>query len=113
MDNDPGDHFYLITEMEGINVAFFDFGENGRLDFLVNSISMDEDQKPRYNLAAFYNYISLDAFFLKALGINGQCAADEESKISCQGSLYYGATYQFRVTDISGTYKPAAGVQLY
>lgn len=41
MDNDPGDHFYLITEMEGINVAFFDFGENGRLDFLVNSISMD------------------------------------------------------------------------
>lgn len=29
--------------MEGINVAFFDFGENGRLDFLVNSISMDEN----------------------------------------------------------------------
>ncbi|CAD8196839.1 unnamed protein product [Paramecium pentaurelia] len=113
VDNDPGDRFYLITEMEGINVAFFDFGENGRLDFLVNSISMDEDQKPRYNLAAFYNYISLDAFFLKSLGINGQCAADEESKITCQGSLYYGATYQFRVTDISGSYKPAAGIQLY
>ena len=78
-NNDPGSHFYLITELEAINVAFFDYGENGRLDFLVNTISKDEELNPRYNIAAFYNYISLDAFFLKALGLNGQCAADEES----------------------------------
>lgn len=57
--------------MEGINVAFFDYGENGRLDFLVNTISKDNKNNPRYTIVAFYNYISLDAFFIKALGING------------------------------------------
>ncbi|KAM3143943.1 hypothetical protein pb186bvf_003994 [Paramecium bursaria] len=106
---DPGDGFSQINKFNSINGAFFDYGENGRLDMLVN-VAVN---KTNYNITAFYNYISIDAFYLKSLGINGQCAADSDNDIHCLGALYYGSTYQFRVTDIDGTYNPSVGVQLY
>lgn len=81
-----------------------------RLDFLVN---VWDSEKNTFSISAFYNYLSIDAFFLKALGVDGQCAANQESKLSCQGALYYGSTYMFRVTDINGQYDPAVGFQLY
>ena len=41
---------------------------NSRLDMLVNTVN-----KTGVFIQAFYNYISIDAFYLKSLGINGQC----------------------------------------
>lgn len=68
----PGHGFDQITNLMGINAAFYDYGENGRLDILVNSCKeVMSSPGLRCSISAFYNYISLDAFFLKSLGTDG------------------------------------------
>lgn len=37
---------------------------------------------------AIYNYVKNENYFLKTLGLNGQCTTDK-----CQSALYYGASY--------------------
>lgn len=65
-----------------------------------------------YTIQAYYNYLSIDAFFLKVLGLNGFCSSNQDQHITCMGALYYGATYMFSVTDINGVYNSAVGFQL-
>lgn len=57
-----------IYQVETVNVAFFDINEDGRIDFMINSL-----ENGVYNVRCFFNYISTDAFFLKVLGITFFC----------------------------------------
>jgi len=83
--------------------AFFDFDENGNLDILVLSDSPLQVQ-------AVYNNFVNDAFFLKAMGLNGVCPAFGSPKP--YGVNYVGGTFKFTVTDLSGGQHPAVGAQM-
>lgn len=60
--------FNIITEVEALYIAFFDINEDGKIDFLLISF----ENGKRY-IRCFFNYISTDAFFLKALGMKFKC----------------------------------------
>ncbi|EAR93627.2 integrin alpha FG-GAP repeat protein (macronuclear) [Tetrahymena thermophila SB210] len=95
-------NFNSLYKTQAINIAFFDINEDGKLDFMVNTF-----ENGMYSIRCFFNYIQNDAFFLKALGLNGQCTTS-----SCQSSVYYGASYQCKVTTLDTQYKTATGAQL-
>lgn len=56
--------FAQIYKQQSLAGAWFDYGENGRLDFIIYN---DE------SIMAFYNYLSNDELYLKALGLDGSC----------------------------------------
>ncbi|KAL4481453.1 hypothetical protein ABPG74_007542 [Tetrahymena malaccensis] len=95
-------YYNSLYKTQAINIAFFDINEDGKLDFMVNTF-----ENGIYSIRCFFNYIQNDAFFLKALGLNGQCTTS-----SCQSSVYYGTSYQCKVTTLDTQYKTASGVQL-
>ncbi|KAL4468178.1 hypothetical protein ABPG72_017159 [Tetrahymena utriculariae] len=95
-------NYNSLYKTQAVNIAFFDINEDGKLDFMVNTY-----ENGIYSIRCFFNYIQNDAFFLKALGLNGQCTTS-----SCQSSVYYGASYQCKVTTLDTQYKTASGVQL-
>lgn len=56
--------------MKFVSAAFFDINENGILDIYLNYIDTNTGD---VNMAAVYNYLKNENYFLKTLGLNGQC----------------------------------------
>jgi len=103
--------------------TFFDLDENGVLDILVNSYSGSLQagaMNSTFNISAIFNNYQFDAYFLKALGLNGVCAAwcpttDGAEKFPNPkpfGVNQVGVTVKFTVTDLSGATKVSIGSQL-
>ncbi|EGR28592.1 integrin alpha fg-gap repeat 1 [Ichthyophthirius multifiliis] len=93
-----------MNDQNAHTVSFFDINEDGKIDFFINTKDYSSGKN---SIKCFFNYISTDAFFIKALGLNGQCNNNK-----CQSGIYYGATYECKVTTLDTTEKVATGVQL-
>eukprot|EP01102_Stenamoeba_stenopodia_P008785 TRINITY_DN2564_c0_g1_i4.p1 TRINITY_DN2564_c0_g1~~TRINITY_DN2564_c0_g1_i4.p1 ORF type:complete len:629 (-),score=105.35 TRINITY_DN2564_c0_g1_i4:1706-3592(-) len=98
--------------------TFIDLDEDGSLDILVLVDSALNGTKPGHKtIAALYNNIYVDAYFLKTLGLNGVCVSWCEGGVSFPdpkpyGVNYPGGTFKFVVTDLVGTPRSAIGSQL-
>ncbi|KAH9890573.1 hypothetical protein C8Q73DRAFT_793017 [Cubamyces lactineus] len=86
------------------SVAFLDMDEDGTLDIMVQRTG-DQGEG---NILFVQNNFYYDAFFLKAIVLNGACgsgtcpAADGAKKYHPYGVSYSGATYKYTVLDTSG-----------
>jgi len=90
--------------------AFFDLDEDGVVDMLVLA-----DNPPR--IETVYNNFENDAFFLKALGLNGVCTEWCPTKPKFPspkpyGVNFAGAVFKFTYTDLSGKVQQVTGTQL-
>ncbi|TFK88288.1 hypothetical protein K466DRAFT_489199 [Polyporus arcularius HHB13444] len=98
-DADP-----LHAIQDARSVAFLDMDEDGTLDIMVQRTG-DQDQG---NILFIQNNFYYDAFFLKAIVLNGACnggtcpAEDGGKKYHPYGVSYSGATYKYTVLDTSG-----------
>jgi len=93
--------------------AFFDIDENGVLDILVmcNGPKSSTNKTNVRSIQAVYNNFFNDAFFLKAMSLNG--AGGLLSKPKPYGVNYPGGVFKFTVSDLSGTKRVTQGVQLH
>jgi len=100
-----------LTSITGAYAAgFFDLDENGSLDMLVL-----KDNPPR--IQAIFNNFQNDAFFLKAVGLNGVCTAWCSGSTSFPdpkpyGVNFRGGMFKFTITDLNGQTHLAIGAQL-
>lgn len=90
--------------------AFFDLDEDGVVDMFVLA-----DNPPR--IETVFNNFENDAFFLKALGLNGVCPEWCTTKPKFPspkpyGVNYVGAVFKYTYTDLSGKTQIATGTQL-
>ncbi|KAI8999088.1 hypothetical protein BD414DRAFT_476952 [Trametes punicea] len=94
----------LTNVRDARSVAFLDMDEDGTLDIMVQRTG-DQGQG---NILFIQNNFYYDAFFLKAIVLNGACgsgtcpAADGGEKYHPYGVSYSGATYKYTVLDTSG-----------
>ncbi|KZT70220.1 hypothetical protein DAEQUDRAFT_725861 [Daedalea quercina L-15889] len=95
-------------------VAFFDMDEDGSLDIMVQRTGTQGEGHILFVQNNFY----YDAFFLKAIVLNGACGSSvcKDANTSAQyhpyGVSYSGATYKYTVLDTSGRRSAAAVAQL-
>ncbi|KAI0713583.1 integrin alpha N-terminal domain-containing protein [Earliella scabrosa] len=98
-DADP---LYAVEDAR--SVAFLDMDEDGTLDIMVQRTG----DQGRGNVIFVQNNFYYDAFFLKAIVLNGACtsgtcpASDGVDKYHPYGVSYSGATYKYTVLDTSG-----------
>ncbi|KAI0737904.1 integrin alpha N-terminal domain-containing protein [Daedaleopsis nitida] len=108
-DADP-----LLAVTDARSVAFLDMDEDGTLDIMVQRTGNDG----RGNVLFVQNNFYYDAFFLKAIVLNGACssgtcpASDGVDKYHPYGVSYSGATYKYTVLDTSGRRSAAQVGQL-
>ncbi|EKM56033.1 uncharacterized protein PHACADRAFT_257056 [Phanerochaete carnosa HHB-10118-sp] len=101
-----------IKDAKGI--AFLDLDEDGTLDIMVQRT----DRQGEGNIVFVQNNFYYDAFFLKAIVLNGACgstlctAPNSSLKYHPFGISYSGATYKYTVLDTSGRRSAAAAAQL-
>ncbi|KAI0373228.1 hypothetical protein BV20DRAFT_938200 [Pilatotrama ljubarskyi] len=94
----------LVNVQDARSAAFLDMDEDGTLDIMVQRTG-DQGQG---NILFVQNNFYYDAFFLKAIVLNGACgsgtcpAADGAKKYHPYGVSYSGATYKYTVLDTSG-----------
>ncbi|KZV83486.1 hypothetical protein EXIGLDRAFT_683764 [Exidia glandulosa HHB12029] len=113
-----GRHFELVRDdvevldeiKDARSVAFIDLDEDGSLDLLVQRSG---DQK----ITFVQNNFFFDAFFLRAIVLNGACGGWCENKNTSEkyhpfGVSYSGATYKYTVLDTSGVRSAAQVGQL-
>jgi len=115
--------FVLLTGsnaevLQGISnayaAAFFDLDEDGSNDMIV--LSRDSSAN-KNSISILINYLETDAFFFKAIGLNGVCPE------WCPGVRFpnprpygvnqHGVTVKFTVTDIDGRKHARLGAQLW
>ncbi|TFY59525.1 hypothetical protein EVJ58_g5711 [Rhodofomes roseus] len=107
-----------IDPLKGIHdarsVAFFDMDEDGSLDIMIQRTGTQGEGHILFVQNNFY----YDAFFLKAIVLNGACGSSicRDANTSAQyhpyGVSYSGATYKYTVLDTSGRRSAAAVGQL-
>ncbi|KAH9934948.1 uncharacterized protein B0H18DRAFT_1182116 [Fomitopsis serialis] len=96
------------------SVAFFDMDEDGSLDIMIQRTGAQGEGHILFVQNNFY----YDAFFLKAIVLNGACGSSvcRDANTSAQyhpyGVSYSGATYKYTVLDTSGRRSAAAVGQL-
>ncbi|CDO68919.1 hypothetical protein BN946_scf185000.g62 [Trametes cinnabarina] len=94
----------LVGIQDARSVAFLDLDEDGTLDMMVQRTG----NQGQGNILFIQNNFYYDAFFLKAIVLNGACgsgtcpAADGGKKYHPYGVSYSGATYKYTVLDTSG-----------
>ncbi|KAI0648361.1 hypothetical protein C8Q79DRAFT_906145 [Trametes meyenii] len=94
----------LVSVQDARSAAFLDMDEDGTLDIMVQRTG-DQGQG---NILFVQNNFYYDAFFLKAIVLNGACgsgtcpAVDGAKKYHPYGVSYSGATYKYTVLDTSG-----------
>nr|GAT59367.1 predicted protein [Mycena chlorophos] len=102
----------LITDARG--VAFLDMDEDGSLDFLVQRTGSQGEGNVHFVQNNFY----YDAFFLKAIVLNGACgngwcySPNGSEKYHPYGVSYSGASYKYTVLDTKGGRHAAQVAQL-
>ncbi|KAI0093714.1 hypothetical protein BDY19DRAFT_881949 [Irpex rosettiformis] len=95
-------------------VAFLDMDEDGSLDIMVQRTGNQGEG----NMLFVQNNFYYDAFFLKAIVLNGACGSglcsypDGSGKYHPFGVSYSGATYKYTVLDTNGRRSAAAVGQL-
>lgn len=95
-------------------VAFLDMDEDGTLDVMVQRSGLQGEGSILFVQNNFY----FDAFFLKAIVLNGACgsglctAPNTSIKYHPFGVSYSGATYKYTVLDTNGRRSAAAVAQL-
>ncbi|THU96321.1 integrin alpha N-terminal domain-containing protein [Dendrothele bispora CBS 962.96] len=94
-------------------VAFIDMDEDGTLDMMIQRTGASGADKVLFVQNNFY----YDAFFLKAIVLNGACNngwcyAEDGTKYHPFGVSYSGATYKYTVLDTSGRRSAAQVGQL-
>ncbi|KAH8102947.1 integrin alpha N-terminal domain-containing protein [Cristinia sonorae] len=96
------------------SVAFIDMDEDGTLDVMVQRTGSQGQGKVTFVQNNFY----YDAFFLKAIVLNGACGSgvcvvpNSSTKYHPFGVSYSGATYKYTVLDTSGRRSAAQVGQL-
>lgn len=70
-----------------------DVDEDGRMDILVQQHNHQEDLK------LIYNNMNYDSYFIKAMMINQDSAAAEETEIRGLGATVIGASFRYVATD--------------
>ncbi|GJE88027.1 VCBS repeat-containing protein [Phanerochaete sordida] len=101
-----------IKDAKGM--AFLDLDEDGTLDIMVQRT----DRQGEGNIVFVQNNFYFDAFFLKAIVLNGACgsgmcsAPNSSLKYHPFGVSYSGATYKYTVLDTTGKRSAAAAAQL-
>ncbi|KAI9355106.1 hypothetical protein DFJ73DRAFT_826194 [Zopfochytrium polystomum] len=92
-----------------IRAAFFDVDEDGTLDIVVSR----ENELRQWNSVYLNNFYN-DAFFLKALVLNGVCpnCKDQPAIQKPYGVNYVGASIKYTVTDTSGQIRSTQVVQM-
>ncbi|KAL1947265.1 hypothetical protein VTO73DRAFT_14226 [Trametes versicolor] len=94
----------LVGVQDARSLAFLDMDEDGTLDIMVQRTGA----QGQGNILFVQNNFYYDAFFLKAIVLNGACgsgtcpAADGAKKYHPYGVSYSGATYKYTVLDTSG-----------
>ncbi|KAI0628726.1 hypothetical protein C8Q77DRAFT_1067117 [Trametes polyzona] len=94
----------LVGVQDARSIAFLDMDEDGTLDIMVQRTGA----QGQGNILFVQNNFYYDAFFLKAIVLNGACgsgtcpAADGAKKYHPYGVSYSGATYKYTVLDTSG-----------
>ncbi|KIK59028.1 hypothetical protein GYMLUDRAFT_74611 [Collybiopsis luxurians FD-317 M1] len=101
----------LITDARG--VSFVDMDEDGTLDIMVQRTGDDG----KGNILFVQNNFYYDAFFLKAIVLNGACDngwcyTEDGQKYHPFGVSYSGASYKYTVLDTSGRRSAAQVGQL-
>ncbi|KAI1783408.1 integrin alpha N-terminal domain-containing protein [Ganoderma leucocontextum] len=98
-DADP-----LLSIQDAKSAAFLDMDEDGTLDIMVQRTG----EQGQGNVLFVQNNFYYDAFFLKAIVLNGACgsgtcpASNGVNKYHPYGVSYSGATYKYTVLDTSG-----------
>ncbi|KIO28141.1 hypothetical protein M407DRAFT_72199 [Tulasnella calospora MUT 4182] len=96
------------------SVTFLDMDEDGTLDILVQRTGKQANQKITFIQNNFFH----DAFFLKAIVLNGACNGlcvpynSSEPRYHPFGVSYSGATYKYTVIDTTGRRTAAQVAQL-
>ncbi|KAG8970871.1 hypothetical protein FRC03_000089 [Tulasnella sp. 419] len=96
--------------------AFLDIDEDGTLDILVQRTGKQEDAGTKVTF--IQNNFFHDAFFLKAIVLNGACsgwcypANGSEPRYHPFGVSYSGASYKYTILDTSGRRSAAQVAQL-
>ncbi|KAI0810948.1 hypothetical protein BC629DRAFT_1589690 [Irpex lacteus] len=99
---------------DAVGVAFLDMDEDGSLDVMVQRTGSQGEG----NMLFVQNNFYYDAFFLKAIVLNGACGSglctypNGSGKYHPFGVSYSGATYKYTVLDTSGRRSAAAVGQL-
>ncbi|KAK7037504.1 hypothetical protein VNI00_010996 [Paramarasmius palmivorus] len=95
------------------SVSFIDMDEDGTLDIMVQKVGETRDG----NIMFVQNNFYWDAFFLKAIVLNGACDSgwcytEDGGKYHPFGVSYSGASYKYTVLDTSGRRSAAQVPQL-
>ncbi|EAS01135.2 FG-GAP repeat protein (macronuclear) [Tetrahymena thermophila SB210] len=102
----------LISSQKSISASFFDFNENGQLDIILNTYTIDpETLEKQISVTAIYNFLKTDSYFVKAFVMNG--SLDGTVNNDYTSSNIYGATVVCKVISIEEQVKPIKGIQLY
>ncbi|TCD70604.1 hypothetical protein EIP91_002634 [Steccherinum ochraceum] len=107
-----GEALASITDAK--SVAFIDMDDDGTLDIMVQRTGSQGHGKVTFIQNNFY----YDAFFLKAIVLNGACgsglcvAPNKSTKYHPFGVSYSGATYKYSLLDTSGRRAAAEIAQL-
>eukprot|EP01118_Nematostelium_gracile_P010163 TRINITY_DN3480_c0_g1_i1.p1 TRINITY_DN3480_c0_g1~~TRINITY_DN3480_c0_g1_i1.p1 ORF type:complete len:400 (+),score=115.25 TRINITY_DN3480_c0_g1_i1:526-1725(+) len=95
-----------LNQIEGAHAAaFVDLDEDGALDIIVLATGKDGQQE----LVPVYNNFFNDAYFLKAMGVNGQRGLTSEK---AYGVNLPGAVIKYTVSSLAGAKTVVQGVQL-
>ncbi|KAI0689777.1 hypothetical protein BC835DRAFT_1407738 [Cytidiella melzeri] len=104
----------LSSVKDAWSVAFLDMDEDGSLDIMVQRTGNQEEG----NILFVQNNFYYDAFFLKAIVLNGACGSglctypNGSGQYHPFGVSYSGATYKYTVLDTAGGRSAAAVGQL-
>ncbi|KAF5364540.1 hypothetical protein D9757_011334 [Collybiopsis confluens] len=103
----------LDSVMDARGVSFVDLDEDGTLDIMVQRSGNDK----KGNMLFVQNNFYYDAFFLKAIVLNGACNngwcyTDDGQKYHPFGVSYSGASYKYTVLDTVGSRSAAQVAQL-
>ncbi|KAH9918403.1 integrin alpha N-terminal domain-containing protein [Epithele typhae] len=94
----------LISVQDARSAAFLDMDEDGSLDIMVQRTG----EQKQGNILFVQNNFYYDAFFLKAIVLNGACstgvcpASNGSDKHHPYGVSYSGASYKYTVLDTTG-----------
>eukprot|EP01095_Lingulamoeba_sp_RSL-Kostka_P005985 TRINITY_DN1839_c0_g1_i1.p1 TRINITY_DN1839_c0_g1~~TRINITY_DN1839_c0_g1_i1.p1 ORF type:complete len:721 (+),score=272.83 TRINITY_DN1839_c0_g1_i1:146-2308(+) len=104
--------------------AFVDLDELGKLDIIVltyEGLQKNPPTNPSFGVLTVYNNYDNNAFFLKALGLNGKCPewcifSDQDEPTFPDPRPYGvnmpGGTFKFTITNTKGKKFPVTGTQL-